>query len=424
MNSISQLYGNVDNLSGFVHPEYGRTDFMSDERLIATADSMVQRIIGSDYRNIVVSETGAKPLAYVCERLLQQESVDVDWTYMKVPRDARRDISPLILHYLTEEERNETLSQQKKGREDFLKILGKAMPPSELKSGGRDLFFLLSEVGKEDQSRWQRRVAETLEGTEIARTLGTPFLFFDEYVDSGTTLQNYHQHFNCFTSDLDFRTISYYMNIFDSENFDKVFFTTHDKSSKREFFEAGAYPFENRLDLIGYFYYSDDSIYAKVTLEGIKETFEGQPSTDPEELLTRIDAIIDQQDLVTSFRENFSVADVRRHIGRDHIVRQYLLTLEQETQGNGIHSEFLWQLADMYGPIWTPMPKRNHFDFFSGTEENRVMLQNSAGFDNLKDLYRETRTAIFVQAADACLGRKDAWLSNIDNLLGGTTNGN
>ena len=409
MNTIAQLYGKVDNLECFVHPEYGRSfSHLSDEGVIRLAEKIARGIRESGRRQIVVSETGARPLAYVCERILEQQGYNVNWTYMKFPREPKANIFPIVMHYLNggeKEIKQHLLRQQSESI---------SLPSSKKKP----LEKILQEIGRSSQDDTQKRISSVLKGTQIAEALSKPFLFFDEYIDSGTTLQNYTMYFNYFTDRLDFKTISYFMELEDADRFERVQLSVYDGSRRLECFSQGAYPFENRLDLIGYFYYMDEDSYAKVTLENIKRRFAEEQQISPERLLVEIDLAIDTHNLLQAYKNDFTVPAVRGYMEKKHLIRQFLMVLEEETHGKGLYSEFLWQLADMYGPAWTPMPKKNHFDFFDGTEKSEELIKNASGFDMLKKSYCEGRPTILRQAANACLERKDAWFARIDKLLG------
>src|SRR3989344_7613 len=345
MLSVHQLYGEVDNLTFFVHPVYHRKfDFLSDEKLLGSAQQIAARIEKSDYRNVVVSETGARPLAYVCERLLEQGGTKVQWTYMKFPREPTGNIHPLMRFYLTEEERNEKVHG--KTRERALREIGAAMPSSTLVSQRKPLSQILQEVGRKDQNEWQKKMARVLEGTRIADTLAKPFLFFDEYIDSGTTLQNSHRYFNCFTGDIDFRTLSYYTNIGASSEFERIFFSEFDQDSQLQCYSRGAYPFENRIDLIGYYYFINDDAYLRRSLEEVVQMFKEQKQVDPANLLQNLNAVIRERDLLEIVKEQAKIPAVAQFLDESQIFKYYISALEQATEGKGPSGEFLWQLFE------------------------------------------------------------------------------
>ena len=416
MLSVNQLYGEVDNLAFFVHPVYQRRfEFLSDEKVFESAQKIAAKIERSDYRNVVVSETGARPLAYLCERLLEQSGTRVQWTYMKFPREPKRGIQPLVNFYLTEEERKEKV--QGKTREEVLKEIGTTMPASALLSKRKPLSQILQELERNEQNEWQRKIAASVEGTRIADTLQQPFLFFDEYIDSGTTLQNSQQYFNCFARDLNFKTLSYFINIGASNQFERIFSSEFDLDTQLECYSRGAYPFENRIDLIGHYYFIDSDSYLKRSLEEVVQIFKGKIKSDPSNLLQDLNAVIKRRNLLGIVKEQAKIPAVAQFLDENQVVRYYISALEEATGSDGPSNEFLWQLFEMYGPIWSPLPDECHLDFLQAFEERRNQLKAIPEFEKIKLEYKRSRSAVLVQAAEAALERKNSWLARVEHLL-------
>ena len=74
----TELFGDVDNLSCFVHPVFHTTyRFLSDRQLIAFAQAMCDRIEQSGRKRVVVSETGASPFAWLCEQILARRGAAI-----------------------------------------------------------------------------------------------------------------------------------------------------------------------------------------------------------------------------------------------------------------------------------------------------------------------------------------------------------
>ncbi len=409
MKTIEELYGPVDILSGFISPEFQRGfEFFSNKKLLKYAEVMARAIRKSNRQQVLVSETAARPLAYVVEKLLQKSSVHVDWQYMKFPREPRENIFPLLNYYLSDPERKEVGSALEKACE--------SVPSPSLYNKNKSLQKIFKEIGIREQDQWKKQISNIFENTEISKKLSQPFIYFDEYIDSGTTLQNAQMYYSYFTRNPDFLTMSYYTAIENSVDNDRILLSLYDKDSRRECFENGSYPFENRLDLIGYCYYYDNQRYCKVTLEEVQGQF-GNSECNPTQLLERIDRVVEENSLLESYKQNFSIPAVRNYMEKPHLMRQFMVSLEKEAYGKGPYSEYLWQLADMYGPAWTPMPKENHLDFFNGTKKSWEQIKSAKGFEEVKELYHKTRPAIMYQSASVCLERKNNWESEIKNLM-------
>ena len=421
MKKISELYGEVDNLSRFTHPTLGKTFYMSDEKLIELAKKIVNEIKSSDYRNIVVCETGSRPLAMVCEKLISQSKINVKWTYMKFPREIKGNIANLILFYLSSGEREQILEEYGKSREEVIIDLCKLIPISEFDLEKKQLSQLLNEISKENLNEkkedFRSQIVSALRGSKIAKTLGESFIFFDEYIDSGTTLQRALFHFKFFSDKINFKALSYYIYLDDYTEFDCVLFSLFDNRSKKEYFEIGTYRFENRVDLIGYFYNIDDYSYEKINLEDIRKNVLNENLVDPTNFLIEVGRVIENNQLLKKFKHCFKVDCVKNYVGYNHLVRQFLVSLEQEIYGESMNYDFLWKLADMYGPMWSPMPKENHLDFFGGVEKCEQIIKNLKEWKDLKRGYKEVRPTIIVEAVDVCLERQKGLIENLNRLL-------
>ena len=50
------------------------------------------------------------------------------------------------------------------------------------------------------------------------------------------------------------------------ERYPSIYFTLYDLDTQLECYRFGIYPFENRIDLIGYFYYLNNNAFQKIQL--------------------------------------------------------------------------------------------------------------------------------------------------------------
>ena len=164
---------------------------MTDNKLIELTSALVEKVKSSGYKQIVVSECGARPLAFILENMLP----DVNFTYVKFPREPMENIEPLIRFYLKDREINEDILQTCKS--------GTVIEPKR-----PSLETTLKGIGTSSQNEFQKQVSRSLQHTKLSKTLSQPCLYLDEYIDSGTTLQNADMYFNYFTSNLNFKTLS------------------------------------------------------------------------------------------------------------------------------------------------------------------------------------------------------------------------
>ena len=88
MLSLEQLYGEVNNLKGLVHPLWQRSfQYMSDSRAIALARQITDCIVDSGRRLVVVAETGASPLGEICLKIGWQRGYQLKFVSLKIPRE-------------------------------------------------------------------------------------------------------------------------------------------------------------------------------------------------------------------------------------------------------------------------------------------------------------------------------------------------
>lgn len=407
-SALPELYGDVHNLEQFEHPDYHRHfRFLTDEEVVGMAGRTVDRILDSGITTVVVAESGAVPFASVCSRVAEKRGIAIDWIPMKFPRDPVRDVSPVLMRFLTDAE--------------------KAGPvPARLSAccasvDGRDLIPqdppTLPAVLKYTEQPVQDSAIGTIAGimseTEISRILSRPFLYFDEYLDSGTTLRNAHVYFHLLTPDPQYRAGAYYANVTDPELYRNLAFCHYNRSTREECYDAGAYPYENRLDLTGYFYWNIPGRYEKIPIASF---ITGEPLAESD-LPDRVKLFIRSHDLVSSVRKLSSIRPVAGSITEDHLVRFYLYLAEQDTDGGQPSATFLWELFELYGPIWSPLPDAYHLDYL---EAFSCFLPQARQYDGYEDILRQwkiVRTHTISAIASICEQRRHTWQNRMEEAV-------
>lgn len=411
MNEINDLYGGVNNLQPFTHPTYERGfEFLSNENAIKLAKRTVDEIVSSGYEQVVVAESGAVPFAYICEQISEQEGLNLDWVPFKVPRNPMQSIYLMLEHYLSDVEKTELVNGINR-----LEAIKKT--PYTLPEINSDLEKVILKAGTSNQRETQKAISYLLKGTYLDKIFSKPFIYFDEYVHSGTTLASAQYHYNHFTADLDFKIGSYMVHATNTNRFDRLAFTLYDKDSEFEAYSNGAYPYENRLDLIGYFYQIDENNFSKVDLKDLTTNNNKEDSLKVDSFIKDLRVEIQKTDLINTIKNNSEVSEVSNYLDENQVLRYALTVFEEESFGKNTQYEFLWQLFDMYGPIWTPMPRENHFDFWSTFEKSDERIRESKFFQTYKHNYEQNRTVLISNIASVCLDRRDKWLNNIEELL-------
>lgn len=435
-NQIGKLYGDVDNLGCFVHPKYNRSfHFLSDNAVVELGARTVDEIAKTGYKQIVVSETGATPFAYICKRIADRRGLGLRWIPFKVPRNPTRNIHPMLMYHLSQSERDERLPHEQadkatnylnecgkkavsldgKTRDEALKIICNHISSATSPSEEPSLATILAQVGRSNQQPIHEAVSSVLEGTVLSRTFSHPFLYFDEYIDSGTTLRSAQSHFNFFTGKLAFKIGTYFAHIEESRRFDKLAFSLYDRDSEFECYLVGAYPFENRVDIIGHYYHMDDEEFVRVDLESLVDEFKPRLNTD--EFIGSLMSLSRKEELLQRVKGHSQIPEVREFIEENHLARYCIALSERLANGRKRHHEFLWQLFEMYGPIWSPLPDDYHLDFLAAFEKTQADIQNTTGFKAVSEQYVSCRPTIMGSIARSCLERRQKWLSRMDALL-------
>lgn len=440
MLSIEQLYGDVDNLAGLIHPLWKCAfRYMSDAEAIDLSERILERLIASQRRVVMVSETGASPLAEICAKVASQKGASISFVPAKFPRDRMTNIEAVLEQFLDGEELGEELPGLRQACEQ--------MPIEFFENEPPDIMNLLDSLQNfsGSHSTFQSRIADIFGGTKIAQLLSEPFVYLDEYIDSGTTFRNAVSLLRCLVPSLDMKTVSYYVKPSAAATHERVLYLQATSADRPSCYDNGAYPYENRVDLIGHLYRITEQECVRTEVATIKAEAAARKSRSQSAAGTstgsgagagggRTDAaggasdegllqfLDEANDAITAdqFHEQllkqFKEPQVKTFIKSEHVLRHIVYSLEKEL-GNEDCAEFLFQLFDMYGPAWTPMPVALHFDFWSGFSALSPSYAASARYQHLKKSYPHIRDTLLFKAADHCLARRQAWLHTIDKQL-------
>jgi hypothetical protein len=242
---------------------------------------------------------------------------------------------------------------------------------------------------------------------------------------------------------------------------ERVLFIRCTADDRPQCFESGAYPYENRIDLIGHLYRLTDSEFVRTEVAAIaahptnrmrehRSALEIAHSAKPSSALapgSEYSAALSDQDGPKEQHQNlhkhsetlakllgaiedfarshslheyllgqFAQEEVQKYITTEHIARHIIHILEAET-GDADTAEFLFQMFDMYGPAWTPMPVAFHFDFWNGFARMNEKYLEIPAYTEMRNSYRQNREVLLRQTAKICLTRRQLWLDRISELV-------
>lgn len=468
---LAQLYKTVNNLQGLRHPVWQREfSYLHDQDMIELADSALHSISTSGARIIFVAETGASPYADICQKIASLKDLKLIWKRIKFPREPKESIFVVLAHFLREEESQHPLTVKQVAqltadgwieknladvsRLNCLREICSRMPPDFFATDPPDVMALLTQLSYQCSSNFQKATAVVFADTEIAGLLSQPVIYFDEYIDSGTTFRNALTYLRCFRNTLDLQTVSYYIRPPAARLHNRVRHACYTEEDKPACFDRGAYPYENRIDLIGHYYFITNQTYRRIEVaslcdqqnqlwrqgpgglfdmridcrppehgrNNLAKQFSNEPSArrsgfeNHDDFCDLLHQIITRNCLLPQLQKQFSIDQVAHFITNEHIMRYCLYRLEQIT-GFPETAEFLFQLFDMYGPAWTPMPVSFHFDFWHAFEGFDSLIEQLPEFSQLIHSYRNCRTSVLDHVATICTTRRQTWLTEINNKL-------
>jgi hypothetical protein len=403
-NQINNLFKREDNLSLFKHPEYKkRFYFLDNKKIIFLAKKTSRAIIRSNCKNILVNETGATVFANICKELIDRKYPrnQINWIFIKFPREPKTNLFFIIRYYLKENELKEKLGREqiKKlkslihvhsnlTRELILKEVCNKIPLKSLELKKKSLKEIIYSIDNK-QTKYQKIVSIILENTEISRFLSERFILFEDFITSGHTINLTINYLKFFSKKLDFKIICYYFNLKDYKKYKIISFSLYDLSSKSRCFDYGTYPFENRVDLLGYFYAMDKERYEKIKLSSLIK----KDNCLDLRFIDKIKKVINKNGLLEQIKKEFKIKDLRDFISIKHLIRYYFYVFEKELKIDEKSTEFLWLVQDMYGPLWLPLPIEYHLEFMR-VLENFKTFRKVPEFNELLIDYKRNRQSI------------------------------
>lgn len=435
MQCLEDLFGDVDNLSALAHPLSGaRFRFLTDQTLLSLAERITLAITGSDSRTIIVSETGASPLAELCQWISTKMNERLNFQRLKFPREPIENIYPILAWYLTPEELDEALPEAVTDhlsmiplarvaglhhnisltRDEALKQLCIVMPPDMFKTGATSPETILANLTSFTSSEFQRAARIILAGTRLQKLLAGPFVYFDEYIDSGTTLRNAVTFFGCFVGFPDMKLATYYLNSMNSDELPRVLIALSDARDIHKCHAEGAYPFENRIDLIGHFYRITSEEYRFTRVADIQLLLSGaeERARDCDDFLRTLESVSLNHQLLFELRHALNIDQLKTFFNEEHVLRHAIWQLEL-AHGNPDFAEFLFQAFDMYGPSWSPMPTDFHFDFWNAAKVLEGVLRAAPEYEILSAAYKAAREPLIKQIADIFQERRESWVERM-----------
>lgn len=415
---MNNPYNEIDNLSAFTHPIFNQKfKYMNDYESIDMAKTILNKFIESGFKNVIVIESGTSPLIHIIKKLSTFNKNDLNLFQIKIPRDLDFNLYGWFKTYLSENELKTivNINGNNKTRNEFLKT-------------ECDNFNLKDFVGNNEFKNYDSindnndynlelvlNFQNILNGTELHNIFKSEFLLFDEYINAGTIIRNFNGIAKLFTNTPKFKLSAFCIFVDNINKYPKIAFSLFDKRTELECYQKGAYPFENRVDLIGYYYFINQQNFNKIYINDLITTISKNNELDVNAFYDNVLLKIVDNKLLETFKNNLSEEQVKNYVTNYDLMRYLMKYLEKIIYGETLYYDLFDQVFEIYAPAWSPMPVKNHLDYWNGFDAINQQI-NLIALDLLQR-YKIYRFNIIDNVLNILINNRNIWLNNIENIL-------
>ena len=364
MDSIERVYGKIDKIrnlkSGENHQKY---ELMNKTQILELAKYIVNQIQYSKYKTVVVSESGATPIIKICAKIAKDRNLKINWFLFKTPSQTKINLYEMIKFYLSAEELEEKIeiNQKIEKRKIFLKEICENIKIEKyLETESTKLEEIIKKINKPIETIHLDKI---LKGTQLYEAFSNDFLFFDEYIYTGTILRNFNFYAKLICKNANFKIGAYAIFVDNINNFKQIQFSLYSKSTIMEGYTKGVYPYEDRIDKIGYFYHITEKEYTKLYVKDF--LYEDKAKEKKlEQFIHKIYEFIDEKNLLNKIKEKCKKEDLKEYFEKEDIIRYILKVFEYKSYKETKTNIFVEEAFDVYAPIWLPLPKEYHYEYW------------------------------------------------------------
>ena len=414
---MEDVFGKVDNLSMFVHPRFNeKFNFMDCKQSVNLAKTIFNKFQNSQLKNIVVIESGTSPLIAIIKKLKEYKYRDFNLIQLKIPRELNFDLLAWFSTYLSDKEKTDAVVFREKvmSRIDALKLICDEFSLEEFV--GNNKFTIYDSINNNKKyNNKNKDFHDVLNGTDLFKTFNQKFLLFDEYINAGTIIRNFNGIVRLFSDNPKYKLSAFCIFIDNPEKYNNIEFTLYDNRSEIECYRNGAYPFENRIDLIGYYYFVNEYDFKKVYLKELKKDICLEKTLNTQEFYKKVNKIINENNLLKELVNVLKEEQVKKYVSNKDIIRFILKHLDEKIYGKNKYADFLDQVFELYAPSWSPMPVIYHLDYWSGFDN--IVNKIDAICSKIEKMYRKYRFSIISQILESLEKNKKEWEKNIEKEL-------
>ena len=408
---MKKLFGEVNNLDMFVHPKFNQKfKFMNDKQSVELAKKVLNQLIQSGFQNVVVIESGTSPLITIMKKLKEYKTAKINLFQIKIPRDLKFNLYEWFQIYLSCEELEEIIEYKEKRmkRETVLKDLCQKIDLEEIV--GKEKFTIYDSIkdNREYHNLYAVEFRKVLKGTNLYEILNHPFLVFDEYINAGTIIRNFNIIVRLFVEQPNFQLSAYCMFLDHPEDYEKIAFTLYHNGTELECYQNGAYPFENRIDLIGYYYFITKDHFKKIYLEELeKEANQFAQNIDIIAYYQYVKNLIIENHLLEKLKVSLQEEQVQQYVTQEDVIRYIFKYIDKKIYGENLYADFLDQVFELYAPAWSPMPTIFHLDYWNGFEKIKQEIDEVC--KRIEEEYKKYRFNIIKCALKNLKDHREKW---------------
>ena len=391
-----KYYKNLDNLSAFTNPDFNcKFRYMNEKESVLLAKKITEKFNQTKHKNIFVIESGTSPLIQIIKNLKSLK--DKNLLQIKIPRELNFNLYEWFKFYIAENE-------FKPIEKEMISLCKEISLTSIIKEKKFTIIDSINDNFEYDIFAL-KKFNKILKNTTLSKIFQDEFLLFDEYINAGTIIRNFNLISKLFNINAKFKLSAFCIFVDNYENYNKIEFSLFDKRNEFQCYNDGAYPFENRIDLIGYYFYINKDSFKKVILSDLRKQFNQEKKTLEFEKL--LDTFIDEYDLVNKAKNFCQGKEVCSFINKNDLARFIIKELEKSCFGSSIYYDFLDQTFEMFAPAWSPMPVKNHLDYW------QAMDKVQSNIESLKKPYIQNRNNIFSSVISILTSTKTEWENKI-----------
>ncbi len=417
--SLNHVYDiSPETLTNIPNPLFNNKHmrFLTDDEMVKEAQKIIKLIESRNPDVILYSDTGVRPLIYICQLLIEKRNASkalkaVPWQPIKCPREASGHYEEVIVSLLTPAEKKRKEKQIKTKVTELNKLFFGKIEKSLTK--------VLQSINS--TSPTHITMNKILAGTKFSNLLRGNVIYLDEYINSGVTVSNTYNLLKCFNPYIKADIVTYHTFVDREELNTTMISSLHTVDEGVRAFLPGAYPYENRIDIIGCYYVRDEKTLKIVTLKDLalryKKILPNKPANC--DFLDKCLFFIENKGLLQILNSKLKIKGLieSKVIDTNEIVRYLLYIFEEDLSISVENTELLWNLFDMFGPSWSPLPKDYHFDFWEGFSHFKQEITPLPEFKSLNKDYKKYRKSLLKEIMYICNKRYKKWQSNIKNII-------